>query len=246
MTGFKPKRFDVAGAHPDEAYRAVANIAEAVEDLRKQFGGEHFREFPEANAKIGAWQSSKPLRFGNARDADVQQFLERGVKIMDGLEMKLPLGLNQKQREIRNRCGELAKSMQKVLDRRPDEPLLFDPWRPVKINVEAVKDSMSARETRARYARALSGCFPRGPGQADRARTQYRVWEQNAERFHKEGPMNEAAQSWKRFMGVIENMRSREQAKGVVWGRVDDVTGIDFKPALTARPAYQSKPRMRI
>jgi hypothetical protein len=240
MTGFKPKRFDVAGAHPDEAWRAVANIAGAVNELRQQGGG------PEENAKIGAWLSSKPLRFGNARDADVQQFLERGVKIVDGLAVKLPLGLSRGQREVRDRCGELAKSMQRVLDRREDEPQPFDPWLPVKINVEAVKDSLSARETRARYVRALSGCFPRGPGQADRARTQYRIWEQNAERFHKEGPMNESAQSWKRFTGVIENMRSREQAKGIVWGRVDDVTGIDFKPALTPRPAYQSKPRMRM
>jgi hypothetical protein len=238
--GFKLRRFDVAGAHPDEAWRAVSNIAEAVGEARQQAGG------AEDNAKIGAWLSSKPLRFGNTRDADVQQFLERGVKIMDGLETKLPLGLSRGQRDVRNRCGELAKSMQKVLDRRPDEPLRFDPWQPVKIRVEPVKDGLQDRETRARYVLALKGCFPRGPAQADRARAQYRVWEQNSERFHRDRPMNEAAQSWKRFMGVIDNMRSREQAKGVIWGRVDDVSGIDFRPALQARPVYQPKPKMRM
>ena len=142
----------------------------------------------------------------------MQQFLERGVKIMDGLETRLPLGLNRGQRDVRNRCDELAKSMQKLLDRRPDEQR-FDPWQPVKINVEAVKDGLQARETRVRYVLALKGCFPRGPAQADRARTQYRVWEQNAERFHKDGPMNEAARSWKRFTGVIDDMKSGKRQR---------------------------------
>ena len=36
---WRPRRFDVAGAHPDEAWRAVANISEATEDIRKQFIG---------------------------------------------------------------------------------------------------------------------------------------------------------------------------------------------------------------
>lgn len=245
MTGFKPKRFDIAGAHPDEAWRAVSNIAETVNELSRRFGGEPFANFPEAKAKIVAWQSRKPLRFGNARDADVQEFLARGVKIIDGLETQLPLGPSQGQRAVRDRCDELAKSMEKVLAKRPDEAPPFDPWRPVKLRVEPVKAGLSANDTRERYVQALKGCFPRGPAQAERARTQYRIWEQNAERFHKDGPMDDAAQSWKRFMGVIDNMRSREQAKGVVWGRAD-ADRIDFKPALQARPSYRNKPRMRM
>ena len=36
---WRPRRFDVAGAHPDEAYRAVANISEAIEEIGKQFIG---------------------------------------------------------------------------------------------------------------------------------------------------------------------------------------------------------------
>ena len=240
MTGFKPKRFDIAGAHPDEAHRAVGNIAETVKEVARQ------AESPAENMKISAWMAGKPLRFGNKRDADVQQFLERGVKIVDALATKLPLGLSRGQREVRDRCDELAKSMRKVLDRRPDEAPRFDPWRPVKISIEFVKGGLPASDTRARYVQALKGCFPQGPAQADRARTQYRIWEQNAERFHKDGPMNEAAESWKRFMGVVDNMRAREEAKGVVWGKVDDVGGIDFRPALQTGPSYHSRPKMRM
>ena len=34
---WRPRRFDVAGSHPDEAWRAVSNISEAVEEIRKSF-----------------------------------------------------------------------------------------------------------------------------------------------------------------------------------------------------------------
>ena len=58
---------------------------------------------------------------GNAPDREVQRFLAQGVKIMDGLEKKMPLGLSANQRQVRDRCDELAKSMERVLDRRPDD-----------------------------------------------------------------------------------------------------------------------------
>jgi hypothetical protein len=117
--GWNPKRFDVAGAHPDEAWRAVANISEATEDIRKQFIGSS--ESGAVNAMIWQWQKYKPLRYSNAPDADVQRFLARGVKIMDALKEKMPLGFSEGQRQVRDRCGELARSMEKVLARRPDE-----------------------------------------------------------------------------------------------------------------------------
>jgi hypothetical protein len=113
---WRPRRFDVAGSHPDEAWRAVANISEAVEDIRKSFiDAGYGRTFP---APVAKWQASKPLRFGNAADVQVQRFLREGVEIMDGFP---PLLLGPRQREVRNRCNELAKSMEKVLARRPDE-----------------------------------------------------------------------------------------------------------------------------
>ena len=34
MTGFRPKRFDVAGAHPDEAWRAVSEAADVVKEMQ--------------------------------------------------------------------------------------------------------------------------------------------------------------------------------------------------------------------
>jgi hypothetical protein len=116
---WRPKRFDVAGAHPDETWRAVANAAEAVEEMRRQFIGGP--EIGAVNTMIWQWQSTKPLRFGNAADAEVQRHLAQGVRIMDGLQKKMPLGLSDRQRQVRNRCDELAKSMEKVLARRPDE-----------------------------------------------------------------------------------------------------------------------------
>jgi len=113
---WRPRRFDVAGAHPDEAYRAVANIYEAINDIRKTYiDAGYGRTFPPDAVK---WMATRPLRFGNGPDRDVQRFLSRGVELLDKLAL---LGLSGTQREIRNRCNELAKSMEKVLARRPDE-----------------------------------------------------------------------------------------------------------------------------
>jgi hypothetical protein len=226
----------------------VALVSQAVEELRKSVNAGP--DVVEVNRKVAAWAQQKPLRFGNAPDRDVQRFLSRGAVLMEELEGKLPFGLSGSQREVRDRCAELSKSMQKILDRRADEPQPFDPWKPVRIRMErpVVNEGLplSAGQTRERYMQALKGCFPRGPAQADRARTQYQIWELNAERFHKDGPMNEAAQSWKRFMGVIDNMRSRAQAKGVVWCRVDHDVGIDFKPALQQQQSFRPRPRQRM
>jgi hypothetical protein len=116
---WRPRRFDVAGAHPNEAWRAVSNISEASEDIRKQFIGGP--EIEAVNTMLWQWRQNKPLRYGNRPDADVQRFLVKGVEIMDALKAKMPLGLSEGQRQVRNRCDELAKSMGKVLAQRPDE-----------------------------------------------------------------------------------------------------------------------------
>ncbi len=121
MGYYRPKRFDVAGRHPDEAWRAVANIAEAVDDIRKQFIGT--AQSAEVNTLIWKWRESKPLRFSNERDADVQRFLKGGVEIVDAMKQRMPLGLSRSQQMVRDRCDEIAQSMQKVLDKRPDEAL---------------------------------------------------------------------------------------------------------------------------
>jgi hypothetical protein len=116
---WRPRRFDVAGTHPDEAYGAVGDIFGAVREMHGQYS--QIAQSPEVKGKIEKWQASKPLRFGNCSDAQVQRFLARGVRIMDRLKEKLPFGFSDSQRQVRNRCDELAKSMEKVLARRPDE-----------------------------------------------------------------------------------------------------------------------------
>jgi hypothetical protein len=116
---WRPRRFDVAGAHPDEAYRAVGDIFGAVGEMHRQYS--QISSSPQVKAKIEKWQASKPLRFGNCSDAQVQRFLAQGVRIMDSLQKRLPSGFSNSQRQVRNRCDELAKSMEKVLAHRPDE-----------------------------------------------------------------------------------------------------------------------------
>ena len=116
---WRPRRFDVAGAHPDEAWRAVANISEASRRFGKQFIGT--RKIGAVNTMFGNGGYNKPLRFGNTPDVEVQRFLAQGVEIMDGLKAKMPLGLSDSHRQVRNRCNELSKWMEKVLARRPDE-----------------------------------------------------------------------------------------------------------------------------
>jgi hypothetical protein len=118
---FRPKRFDVAGAHPDEAWRAVDNIRTTVDDIRRQFIGSP--QIGEVNTMIWPYLEieNRPMRFGNTPDAEVQRYLARGVELVDKLKAKMPLGLSRGQEQVRDRCHELAKSMQKVLDRRPDE-----------------------------------------------------------------------------------------------------------------------------
>ncbi len=254
---WRPRRFDVAGAHPDEVYRAVSNIAEAVDEIGKQvIGGRLVEHFGDMDPEVQAWRRNKPLRFGPNRDADVQQFLAQGVRILDDFNEKMPLGLRDTHRQVRNRCHELARGMERVLAKRPDERFQFDPryasWRRVEIYAETapIKDDrlrvLSGDDMRRKYLAVLSRVFRQGPAQAARAKAAYHAWEENAERLGANRPIAEAARPWKRFLDSIETMRMRDGQRGAVWGYVDPVNGIDFRPALTQRPTFNSKPRMRI
>jgi hypothetical protein len=118
---WRPRRFDVAGAHPDEVYRAVGDVFGAVGEMRRQYESGQLPGAREVNVAVARWEAGKPLRFGNCSDAQVQRFLAQGVRIMDVMKEKLPLGISESHRQVRNRCDELAKSMEKVLARRPDE-----------------------------------------------------------------------------------------------------------------------------
>ena len=118
---WRPKRFDVAGQHPDEAWRAVADMRNTVEDIRRQFIGSP--EIGAVNRTIFPFLEieNRPMRYGNTPDAEVQRYLARGVELIDELKTRMPLGLSRGQQQVRDRGAELARSMQKVLDKRPDE-----------------------------------------------------------------------------------------------------------------------------
>ena len=161
---WRPRRFDVAGAHPDEVYRAVAEVASAVDEIGKQaIGSQPFERFAGMDRDVKTWRQNKPLRFGRNLDADVQQFLAQGVRIMDGFNEEMPLGLSDSHRQVRNRCNELARGMEKVLAKRPDEERPGDPWKYVKVRV------ISRRRQTAGADRLVRG-EDRGSGQERPAR----------------------------------------------------------------------------
>jgi hypothetical protein len=117
---WRPRRFDVAGSHPDEAWRAVAELVSAVDEIGKQWS--EVEGFPrDLRLEATRWRQKRPLRYGDNLDADVQQFITRGVRIMDRLNKELPVGLSHNQNKVRDRCAELARSMEKTLAQRPDE-----------------------------------------------------------------------------------------------------------------------------
>ena len=83
---WRPRRFDVAGAHPDEAWRAVANVSEAAEEIRKQFIGTP--DIEAVTTMFWQWQAEQALALRQCADAEVQRFLAKGVEIMDALKRR--------------------------------------------------------------------------------------------------------------------------------------------------------------
>ena len=123
--GYKPKRFDVAGLHPDEVCGALGELARTVEEIGRQVGLERI---------MRVWAQNRPVRSAENFDADAQHFLASGVQFIDGCAKDLPPGLSREQRQIRDRCNELAGSMEKVLVKRLDEQPAKT-WSFVKVNV---------------------------------------------------------------------------------------------------------------
>ena len=103
--GYKPKRFDVAGLHPDEVCGALGELARTVEEIGRQVGLERITR---------VWAQSRPSRSAEHFDADAQHFLASGVQFIDGCAKDLPAGLSRQQQQVRDRCNELAGSMEKV------------------------------------------------------------------------------------------------------------------------------------
>lgn len=251
----KQRRFDIAGAHPDEVYRAVADVHTAVKEIGQQLGGTWFSQLPEANDKILLWLANRPLRHGDNLDADVQQHLAMGGRIMDGLEVVLPLGLSKSQAEMRGRCHELAGSMEKVLQKRLQEEHPAKAWRYVKVNATPVtvkqpgQKVLPVDKTVAAVKDILRSHFG-SAWKAGIAQRTYHLWARNAEEHsEKTGmypPMPEGARSWHAFMQRADHERLRSALKGEHWAHVDLNEGIDFAQVMNFRAPYQQRPRMRM
>ena len=123
--GSRPKRFDVAALRPDEVCEALGELARTVEEIGRQVGLERI---------MRVWGQDRPARSAENFDADAQHFLASGVQFIDGCTKDLPPGLSKEQRQVRDRCNELAGSMEKVLAKRLDEQPAKT-WSFVKVNV---------------------------------------------------------------------------------------------------------------
>lgn len=256
--GWRPRCFDVAGAHPDEAWRAVANVHGAVKGIWR--GG----DFPETNEKITQWLLSKPLRHGNNLDADVQQYLARGVRNLDWLQQFMTLGLSKSEREVRDRCDQLARSMDKVLALRAAEEPSARAWNYVKVKATPVTVKQPGQiavppDKTVETVKTLLRNHFGSAWKAGIAQRTYHLWARNAEEVvEKTGmypPMPEGARSWHAFMWRADEARVRSARKGEHWAHVDVNEGIDFGPVMefsakyaarAARQAMRNKPKMRM
>jgi hypothetical protein len=64
--GHKPRRFDVAGMHPDEVCGALGALARTIEEIGRQVGRERLTR---------VWAQNRPVRSAHSFDADAQHFL---------------------------------------------------------------------------------------------------------------------------------------------------------------------------
>jgi hypothetical protein len=244
--GFRPKRFDVAGMPPDEVYGAVGELVKTVEDIGRQTGVENVTQL---------WRQNRPMRFADNLDADVQQFLAQGVRFIDGFQKELPLGLSRQHQQVRDRCNELAGSMEKVLQKRLNEGDPAKAWNYVRIEAKAVtakqpgQRALSPEKTVQTVKDVLRSHF-NSAWQAGIAQRTYALWARNAEEVaDKTGmypPMPEGARSWNAFMARADALREASARRGEHWAHVDINEGIDFTQVLNFRPAYRQRQRQRM
>jgi hypothetical protein len=248
MTGFKPKRFDVAGRHPDEVFGAVSDLVRVVDEVGKQTGVENVTQL---------WRQNRPMRHGDNLDADVQQFMAQGVRFIDGFKDKMPLGLSQSQQKVRDRCNELAGSMEKVMQKRLLESPAAKSWNYVKVKAAPAmvkqpgQTALPVDKTVATVKDIMRSHFD-SAWKAGIAQRSYHLWARNAEEAAEKigmyPPMPEGARSWLAFMTRADDARLKASLKGEHWAQVDLNEGIDFAPVMNFRATYRQrqKPRMRM
>ena len=119
-------------------------------------------------------------------DADVQQFMAQGVRILDRAKKELPVGLSGSHEQARDRCHMLANSMEKVLQKRLTDPAV-KAWDYVKVNATAVtvkqpgQTALSVEKTVQTVKDIARGHFEGSAWKAGMAQRTYHLWARNAE-----------------------------------------------------------------
>jgi hypothetical protein len=253
--GLRPKRFDIAGAHPDEVYGAVADLVRAVDQVGDQWA--HVEGFPrDLRSEAAQWRQTRPMRFAaDNLDADVQQFMAQGVRILDRAKKELPVGLSGSHEQVRDRCHKLAESMEKVLQKRQQGEPPLKAWNYVKVNATPAtvkqpgQTALSVEKTVQAVKDIARGHFEGSAWKAGVAQRSYWDWAKKAEvESEKTGvypPMPDGARSWHAFMGRVDNERMRSALKGEHWAHVDVNEGINFSQVMNFAATYRQRPQQR-
>ena len=242
--GSRPKRFDLAGLHPDEVCEALGELARTVEEIGRQVGLERITR---------VWTQSRPVRSAENFDADAQHFLASGVQFIDGCTKDLPPGLSKEQRQIRDRCNALAGSMEKVLVKRLDEQPAKT-WSFVKVNVSPWvnkgEKTLSMEKTAQTVKDLLRIHFDDSAWKAGMAHRAYWEWERKVpaecEKIGIYPPMSDGARSWDSFMDRVDKERQRSAEKGQHWPDVNVCEDIDFSQVMNFRATFRQRPRQRM
>jgi hypothetical protein len=254
--GLRQKRFDIAGAPPDEVYGAVADLVRAVDQVGDQWA--HVEGFPrDLRSEAGQWRQRRPMRFAaDNLDADVQQFMAQGVRILDRAKKELPLGLSGGHEQARDRCHKLAESMEKVLQKRLQDMPPTKAWDYVKVNAAPVTVKQAGQVGRSveKTVEAVKGIarshFEGSAWKAGIAQRTYHLWARNAEEHaEKTGmypPMPEGARSWYAFTTRADALREVSARRGQHWAHVDVNEGIDFSQVMNFAATYRQRPRQRV
>ena len=208
--GLRPKRFDVAGAHPDEVYGAVADLVRAVDEVGDQWA--HVEGFPrDLRPEAAQWRQTRPMRFAaDNLDADVQQFMAQGVRILDRANKELPVGLSGSHEQARDRCHKLANQWKRCCRSACRTMPAAKAWDYVKVNATPVTVKQPG-QTGLRVEKTVQAVkdiarrhFEGSAWKAGMAQRTYHLWARNAEEHaEKTGmypPMPEGARSWHAFM----------------------------------------------
>jgi hypothetical protein len=175
------------------------------------------------------------------------------VQFIDGCAKDLPPGLSKEQRQIRDRCNELAGSMEKVLVKRLEEQPAKT-WSFVKVNVSPwVKEgqaTLSMEKTVQAVKDILRSHFDGSAWKAGMAQRDYEAWAVNSEVHGEETgrslPMSDGARSWKAFHDRVEVERLRSAAKGQYWRDVNIDEDISFSEVVNFRATVLPRPRQGI